>query len=452
MIVTDMTASELARRLRRKEISAVEATRACLDRIAATAELNNFITVCADEALAAAERADGMLANCDETSALCGVPIALKDNINTSGIKTTCASRALCDNVPTADAAVVERLKAAGAVIIGKTNMDEFAMGSTNENSAFGAAKNARDITRVTGGSSGGSANCVAARQALCALGSDTGGSARQPAAWCGVVGLKPTFGAVARDGVVGFAPSLDSVGILTRDCSDAALLFGALSGAGRGSSVQLDDRDLSGVSIGIADEFFDTDYIDERVREVYSAAQSALVDAGANIVRVKIPSFAAGIAAYHVISSAEAVACFKKLGLTADRRKLLGAEVKRRIITGEYVSSGERYDELYIRAARVRSVIKSEYCAALEKCDVLLCPTAPTVAPRLGEKLPPDVSHYNDMFAAPVSLAGLPAVSVPFGVAHGMPVGMQIIGKYNSEREILAIGKQLERIDHCRS
>ncbi|MDE6401891.1 MAG: aspartyl/glutamyl-tRNA amidotransferase subunit A, partial [Clostridiales bacterium] len=435
MNITELSVSELAENLRQRNISAVEATRACLERISATAELNNFITVCEESALADAELSDETLVNRAAPSVLCGVPVAVKDNIYTAGVKTTCASRVMFDFVPSKNSAVVNKLKAAGAVVLGKTNMDEFAMGSTNENSAFGAVKNALNPTRVAGGSSGGSANSVAAKQAFCALGSDTGGSARQPAAYCGVVGLKPTLGAVERDGLIGFAPSLDCVGLLARDCFGAAALFDVVSKHGISDKFRRDGftGDLRGVTIGVADEFLSSPYLDGQVAETFMRAQCVLADAGAKIERVTLPSFFAGIAAYHIISSAEAARSFKNCEYISDRTELLGAEVKRRILTGEYVSSGARYDELYIKAARVRSVIKSEYCAALEKCDVLLCPTAPNIAPLIGEKIPPDVSHYNDMYAAPVSLAGLPAVSVPFGTAHGMPVGMQIIGRYNA-------------------
>ena len=447
MNTTELSVADLSALLKKRELTATEVVRACLERIRATENLNNFITVCEDAAIAAATEADNALNRGAATSVLCGVPIAVKDNIATAGIRTTCASRTLENYVPSSDAAVVKKLKAAGAIIIGKTNMDEFAMGSTNENSAFGAAKNAKDTTRVTGGSSGGSANCVAARQAFCAIGSDTGGSARQPAAYCGVVGLKPTFGAIDCDGLIGFAPSLDCVGLIARDCDDVATLFASLydgTAGERNKYCGLTEVDLRGMTVGVADEFMNVEYLDEQALSAYNRALTALRDAGAKTVRVGLPSFAAGIAAYHVISSAEAANSYKQIKRTMRDGAQTGAEFKRRIITGEYVTDGARYEELYVKAARVRAVIRSEYLRALQTCDVLICPTAPNVAPKIGEKLPPDVSHYNDMYAAPVSLAGLPAVSVPFGTAHGMPVGMQIIGRHNAEYTILAVGKQL--------
>lgn len=411
MNITELSVADLSALLKKRELTATEVVKACLERIRATENLNNFITVCEDAAISAATEADKALNSGASTSVLCGVPIAVKDNIATAGIRTTCASRTLENYVPSSDAAVVKKLKAAGAIIIGKTNMDEFAMGSTNENSAFGAAKNAKDTTRVTGGSSGGSANCVAARQAFCAIGSDTGGSARQPAAYCGVVGLKPTFGAIDCDGLIGFAPSLDCVGLIARDCDDVATLFASLydgTAGERNKYCGLTEIDLRGMTVGVADEFMNVEYLDEQALSAYNRALTALRD-GAQT----------------------------------------GAEFKRRIITGEYVTDGARYEELYVKAARVRAVIRSEYLRALQTCDVLICPTAPNVAPKIGEKLPPDVSHYNDMYAAPVSLAGLPAVSVPFGTAHGMPVGVQIIGKCFDEGGILDIGKAVMLADN---
>lgn len=442
MTVAEMSLKMLAEELKSKRVSSVEVVKDIIYRIHKTSELNNFITVCEEDAISAAERADERRARGENVSDLCGVPIAVKDNICTSEVRTTCASNALREYVPSSDAEVVKMLKAAGAVIIGKTNMDELAMGSTNTHSAFGAVKNARDNSRVSGGSSGGSANSVAAYQAFGALGSDTGGSIRQPAAYCGVVGLKPTFGAVSNNGLMGFAPSLDCIGVLARDCDDAAILYNAI----KNSSMAEAKIDLSvkGKTVGIADEFFGIDFISDGVKSAFENAVSALEKQGAIVKRVPLKSFKAALAAYHVISSAECAHNITARLKDVDK-SLFGAEVKRRMITGTFVVTGERYDELYIKAAKARAVIKAEYDSALEACDVLISPTAPNVATKLDEKLPPHIMHCNDMYAAPVSLSGLPAVSVPFGSEYGMPIGIQIIGRRFDEGQILSLGKALE-------
>lgn len=471
MDILDMTLCELSAALDGGKLSSAEATAACLARIKATGELNNFITVCEDDAMRAAARADERRA-AGERAPLLGVPVAVKDNIVTAGVKTTCASRFLQNFVPPYDATVVEKLKAAGAVIVGKTNMDEFAMGSTNENSAFGAVKNALDVTRVPGGSSGGSANCVAAKQAFAALGSDTGGSIRQPAAYCGVVGLKPTYSAVSRYGLIAFASSLDQIGTLTRDCDDALAMLKVLSGNDKRDTTSgfppaypaaLDDG-IEGKTLCIADEFLNTDKLDDGVRAAFDCAVKALEKRGAEIKRVSIKSFAAALSVYYVLSSAEAssnLARFDgvKYGMRADdysnidelyvksRTQYFGAEVKRRIMTGSYVLSSGYYDAYYLKASKIRTVIKKEFDAALSGCDALLCPTAPIVAPRLGEQSDPHKTYLSDMYTVPVNISGLPAVSVPFGSAHGMPVGVQLIGRSFDESGILGIGKAIMRI-----
>lgn len=443
MDITEFTLAQLSSAIADKRVSATEAVKACFARIRDTERLNNFITLCESAALRDAALADEAIARGNPVGPLCGVPIAVKDNIDVRGSRTTCASAALSDRVADADAEVVRKLKSAGAIIIGKTNMDEFAMGSTNENSAFGATLNAIDDTRVTGGSSGGSANCVAARQAYGAIGSDTGGSIRQPAAYCGVVGLKPTHGVVDRTGMIGLAPSLDCIGTLTRDCDDAALMFGSISKRGSGSGITL-DGDMRGKTIGIVDLLCD-DRLESGVAQAFYSARKALESVGAKTVRVVLPSFAAAILTYHILSSAEASYYLDKYVRSDEQKRALGGEVKRRIITGVYVSSGARYDELYAKAIKTRTVIASEYVAALENCDAVICPTAPNTAHVVGEKIAPSVAHYNDMYAAPVSLAGLPAVSVPFGESDGLPVGIQIVGRPNDEFAILGIGKALQ-------
>lgn len=442
MEITDLSITELAAALRDKRVSAVEATRACLDKIHKTRELNNFISLCEERAMTDAARADAMIAR-GELSSLCGVPLAVKDNICVSGVRCTCGSRLFEKYVPEADATVVRRLEKAGAVIIGKTNMDELAMGSTDESSAFGAVKNALDISRVPGGSSGGSANCVAARQAFGALGTDTGGSIRQPAAYCGTVGLKPTFGVVPTDGLVGFCRSLDTVGVFARDCDGALTLFGAIAGR---NDIEPLDGDVRGKTIGIADEIMRAD-TDDGVRLEFESAVKRLSEAGANIVRVAVNSFCATLSAYHILSSAEASESILRFaGDDKSKLAMLGAEVRRRIVTGATVKSGDNFDDLYVRAAKVRAVIKREYESALERCDAFISPATSSVATLLGEGSDPIKTHKGDYFLAGVSLAGLPAASVPCGYSVGLPVGMQIIGGRNGEREILNIGKAVMR------
>lgn len=432
------SACALAEKINNGEITAADATSACLENIHKSAELNNFITVC-DGTLEDAERIDGEVKS-GKRGALMGVPIAVKDNICTNGIKTTCASRIMSDFVPNSDAEVILRLKRAGAVIIGKTNMDEFAFGSANEYSAYGVVKNARDKARVAGGSSGGSANSVAAGQVPLALGTDTGGSVRQPAAYCGVVGLKPTFGAIDRSGVIGLCPSMEQVGTFSNSCDDAALLFSVLSGRDMPKAL---DGNIRGKTIGIVKEFIDAE-MSVGMKSAFLNAVEMLKNLGANIVEVSVPSFPFGLAAYHVLSSAEAVNSFANVKSKFPKIELLGAEVKRRLLTGAVVTDGDNYDNIYIKAAKVRTVIAFDYNNALKDCDALLCPTASSAATKIGEVVDPHKGHRSDSFLAPVSLAGLPAVSVPCGTESSLPLGVQIIGRRNAEFDILNIGKSL--------
>ncbi len=449
MYANEMTLSELIGLLQSGGSSSEELTRACLDRIAKTSELGNYITVMNEEAIASARRADEIRRKDGNISLLLGIPIAVKDNIYTRGVKTTCGSRMLDGFVPDCDAVAVQKLKQAGAVIIGKANMDELAFGSTNEYSAYGVVKNALDLTRVPGGSSGGSANTVAAGQVPLALGSDTGGSVRQPAAYCGLVGLKPTYSAVSRKGLFEQSPSMEQIGTLSRTCDDALTLLSVIMG-GEGTNGTPDlpmvlNGIVRGKRIGIAKEFLHTVNILHGVAREFTCAVKRLEDLGAIITEVSIPSFYAGLNAYHVLSSAEAAVSLERFVKSNDLSfDTVGAEVKRRMTLGVYVTDGKNYDELYIKAAKVRAVIKREYESALEQCDVLISPTAPNVAMQFGAQSDPKAMHRNDEFLAPVSLAGLPAVSVPFGAANGMPVGIQIIGKRFAEAEILNVGKAL--------
>lgn len=445
--ILELSIAELTALFEAKKVSSVEVTRACLNRIHKTAELNNFITVCEENALAAAERADSLRAS-GAALPLLGVPVAVKDNICMSGARTTCGSNYFREYIPQTDAAAVSKLRAAGAVIIGKTNMDELAMGSTNRSSVFGCVKNALDVTRIPGGSSGGSANAVSSKQVFGSLGSDTGGSVRQPAANCGVVGLKPTFGAIDTAGMLALAPSLDTVGVFGRSVSDAAAMF---NGVSREHTVDISalTGDVRGIIVGVAHEFADVETIEPGVRAAYEKALTELERAGARIKQISIPSFRSAIAVYHIISSSEAATNIKRLcAITGERginAQKLGAEVKRRIITGAFVSREDNYADMLGKALKVREAIKADYAAALGDCDYLLCPTTAQVAIRLDEMVDPHKSHLSDMFASPASLAGLPAVSVPFGLSDGLPVGVQIIGKRYDEAGILNIGKALE-------
>lgn len=468
MQLIDMTLAQAARELSSGRVSSSELTKACLDQIERTQNLNNYITVTGELALAEAKRQDELRKNGKAPSPIAGIPIAVKDNIVTKGIKTTCASRFLENFVPPYDSYVAAKLKAAGCVILGKTNMDEFAMGSSNENSAFGAVKNVLDNTRVPGGSSGGSANCVAAKTAFAALGSDTGGSIRQPAAYCGVVGLKPTYSAVSRNGLIAFASSLDQIGTLTRDCDDAAIMYNLIIGKDEMDSTNVQaprigelHADVKGKVLGVAKEFLDAD-LDSGVKERFNAALGMLEKSGAKIEYVSIKSFDAALAVYYVLSSAEAASNLARFDgvkygarasdyngiselYTASRTQYFGAEVKRRILTGNYVLSSGYYDAYYLKASKIRTVIKREFDEALKKCDAILSPTAPLIAPSIGRKISPSDHYLSDIYTVPVNIAGLPGVSVPYGTVHGMPVGVQVVGRAFDESGILSIGKAIQ-------
>lgn len=463
----DITA--LKGKLDRKEISSVEATKACLDRIRETAELNAYITVTEKEAMAAAEVFDG-----GKTSGpLAGVPIAVKDNISTAGIRTTCASRFLENYVPPFDATVVRKLKNAGAVLLGKTNMDEFAMGSASANSYFGAVKNPVDPSRVPGGSSGGSAAAVAARSCFAALGSDTGGSIRQPASFCGAVGFKPTYSAVSRYGLVAFASSLDQIGPLTRSVRDAGLLFNVIGGHDPLDSTSSDveypdcttlETTLKGKRIGVAREFFEGEGLQPEIRAAIEKKLKAAEGAGARLVDVSIGSFRSALACYYVLSSAEAatnLARFDgvKYGFRAEngysdyidmyyetRTRGFGDEVKRRIMIGNYVLSSGYYDAYYLKALKVRTLIKRDFDKALEACDALVCPASPAAAPLSGGAASPAEVYLSDIYTVPVNIAGLPAISIRCGQdGGGLPIGMQLIGKAFNDRALLGLAAAME-------
>ncbi|MBD5132748.1 MAG: Asp-tRNA(Asn)/Glu-tRNA(Gln) amidotransferase subunit GatA [Clostridiales bacterium] len=451
MNILDLSLREYVNAVRAEEFPVREAIAAYLDRIEQTKELNNFITVCSGIADMLAKDRDGLIKHekwLAPKVPLLGVPIAVKDNIEIAHERCTCASRALENYESNNFARVIERLLYSGAVIVGKTNMDELAMGSSTENSAFGAARNFHDSTRSAGGSSGGSANCVAAKQALAALGSDTGGSVRQPAAFCGVVGLKPTYSSISRDGLLALVPSLDQIGIFARDCDDAYILFYALCERYEMNAEIAEGElncDMRGRKIGVIKQSLGVAGLDIKVKEQFEKSVAHIEKLGGEIVELNIPSFDAALDVYHIISSAEAVNSIRhKTGVPDIDLTLVGGEVRRRLVTGAYVLGGDNYKRLYIKAAKVRAVIKREYTVALENVGAIITPTSPTVATKLGAARDPHAEHACDKFAAAASLAGLPAVSVPFGTAYGLPVGVQVIGRANDERGILEVGKAL--------
>jgi aspartyl-tRNA(Asn)/glutamyl-tRNA(Gln) amidotransferase subunit A len=471
----DLTVHEAARLLEAREVSSRELTRAALDRITAVdGQVRAFLRVTAEEALAAADAADARLRR-GEATPLTGIPMAIKDVLCTRGVVTTCGSRMLEHFVPPYDATVVERLAAAGAVSIGKTNMDEFAMGSSTENSAFGPTRNPWDLTRVPGGSSGGSAAAVAAGEGLFALGSDTGGSIRQPAALCGITGLKPTYGRVSRYGLVAFASSLDQVGPFTRDVTDAALVMNVIAGHDPRDStsapVPVPDYpaaltgDLRGLRLGVPMEYF-IEGMEAGVREAVTRAINQFIDLGATVDwEVSLPSTEAALAVYYIIAPSEASANLARYDgvkygyanhggatmwedMELTRQHGFGEEVKRRIMLGTYALSAGYYDAYYLKAQQVRTLIRREFDAAFARCDLLVTPTSPTVAFRLGEKTADPVAMYlNDVFTLPVNIAGLPGLSIPCGFSEGLPVGLQLIGRPFDEPTLLRAAHAYQQV-----
>jgi aspartyl-tRNA(Asn)/glutamyl-tRNA(Gln) amidotransferase subunit A len=468
------TAVDLAAAVRSGERSARSVVEEHLARIAERElDVHAFNLVLGDEALAAADAIDAAVARGDDPGPLAGVPVAIKDNLCTRGIPTTCSSRILEGWRPPYTATVVERVQAAGGIVIGKTNLDEFAMGSSTENSAFGPTRNPRDLTRVPGGSSGGSAAAVAAGFAPLALGSDTGGSIRQPAALCGVVGFKPTYGLVSRYGLVAFASSLDQVGPFATTVSDAALLFDVIAGHDPLDSTSIPDvtppsmpsvgDGVAGLRVGVLDELTMADGVAAEVRAAVERAASVLDAAGARVERVSVPSTVYGLAAYYVIAPAEASSNLARYdgvryGLRVDaddvatmnartRDAGFGPEVKRRIMLGTYALSAGYYDAYYRQAQRVRTLIVRDFARAYERCDVLIAPTAPTVAFPLGAKTADPLAMYlSDVCTIPTNLAGHAALSVPFGAgADGLPVGLQVLAPALGEPAMLRVARALE-------
>jgi len=467
-----MTLAGIARALRAREFSSEELVRHLLARIERLdPKLNAFITVTGDAALAAARAADA--ARADGGPPLAGVPIAHKDIFCTAGVKTSCGSRMLDNFVSPYDATVVERLRDAGAIMLGKTNMDEFAMGSSNETSFYGPVRNPWDLGRVPGGSSGGSAAAVAARLAPAATGTDTGGSIRQPAALAGITGIKPTYGRVSRYGMIAFASSLDQAGVLTQTAEDAALLLTAMSGHDPRDSTSVDapvpdyaaglGASLEGLRIGVVEEFMD-EGLDPANAAAIEAALKVLEGLGAVVQRVSLPSIGLSVPAYYVVAPAECSSNLSRFdgvrfGYRAaqprdledlykrSRGEGFGAEVKRRIMTGTYVLSAGYYDAYYLKAQRVRELIAADFRRAFEAVDVIVGPTSPTPAFELGAKVDDPVTMYlNDIYTIGVNLAGLPGLSAPCGFINGLPVGLQIIGQAFDEGRILNVAHRFQQ------
>jgi aspartyl-tRNA(Asn)/glutamyl-tRNA(Gln) amidotransferase subunit A len=452
-------------------VSATELVRLYLDRIAAVdQQVAAFLLVCEDEALSQAAVVDAK--DPAERGPWEGVPIGLKDILTVAGVETTCGSRILEGYIPPYDATVVARLKAAGLIFLGKLNMDEFAMGSSTENSAYKVTRNPWDLERVPGGSSGGSAAAVAAGEVPWALGTDTGGSIRQPASLCGVVGMKPTYGAVSRYGLVAFASSLDQVGPLTRDVRDAAALLDLVAShdpldstsTGLRQPVELPARtDLAGLRFGVIKEFLG-EAIEPGVREVFNDAVAAIHALGGVCEEVSLPSVERGIAAYYIIAPAEASSNLARFdgvryGHRTERAEELlemyvrtrsegfGAEVKRRIMLGTYALSAGYYEAYYGQAQRTRSLIIEEFNRAFADFDVLLSPTSPTVAFKVGERMDdPLAMYHSDLCTIPVNLAGLPALSLPAGLCRGLPVGLHLVAPHFAEQSLFEAAYAIEQ------
>ncbi|MDZ8053912.1 MAG: Asp-tRNA(Asn)/Glu-tRNA(Gln) amidotransferase subunit GatA [Aulosira sp. ZfuVER01] len=469
---------ELHEQLIKKERSAVEITQEALDRIQAVEpKLHSFLCVTAQQALEQARAVDAKIAAGEEIGLLAGIPIGIKDNLCTKGITTTCASRILENFVPPYESTVTQKLADAGAVMVGKTNLDEFAMGSSTENSAYQVTANPWDLSRIPGGSSGGSAAAVAAEECVVALGSDTGGSIRQPASFCGVVGLKPTYGLVSRYGLVAYASSLDQIGPFGRTVEDAAILLSAIAGYDPKDSTSLkveipdyaaslkpDLKARKKLRIGIIKETFG-EGLDSVVEQAVTKAIDQLQHLGAEIHVVSCPRFRYGLPSYYIIAPSEASANLArydgvKYGLrvpdadnllsmyTRTRASGFGTEVKRRIMIGTYALSAGYYDAYYLKAQKVRTLIKQDFERAFEQVDVLVCPTAPTTAFKAGEKTTDPLSMYlTDLMTIPVNLAGLPGLSVPCGFdEQGLPIGLQLIGRVLREDQLFQVAHAYEQ------
>ena len=469
----NLTISELAAGLRGKQFSSVELAQAFLARIERHAELNAFVSVTADRALQQAKAADQRLATGDATT-LTGIPLAHKDIFCTQGIKTSCGSKMLDNFIAPYDATVVDKFNRAGVVTLGKLNMDEFAMGSSNETSFYGPAHNPWNTDYVPGGSSGGSAVAVAARLTPAVTGTDTGGSIRQPAAFCGITGLKPTYGRVSRYGMIAYASSLDQGGPMARSAEDAALLMQAMAGFDPKDSTSVDQSvpdygaslndSLQGLKIGLPKQFFSTD-LDSQMAAAIQTAIAEYQKLGASVQEVDMPNLELAIPAYYVIASAECSSnlsrydgvrfgyrCRNPADLTdlytRSRGEAFGLEVKRRILMGTYALSAGYYDAYYLKAQQVRRLISDDFKRALSEVDVLMGPVTPNTAFKIGAKTSDPVQMYlEDIYTIAINLAGVPALSIPAGFIGGLPVGLQVIGNYFSEGKLLNIGHRYQQV-----
>ena len=458
-----------------KEITSLELTEAVLARIdEVEGDVQAYLTVTRDEAIAQAKAVDEKIARGEEIAFLEGIPGAIKDNICTKGVKTTCASRILQKFVPPYDATVVQKLAAQNPVVLGKTNLDEFAMGGSTENSAFHPTHNPWNTDCVPGGSSGGSAAAVAAGTAVWALGSDTGGSIRQPASFCGVVGMKPTYGRVSRYGLVAYASSLDQIGPITKDVTDCANILNIIAGRDEMDSTSIDKevpdytkslvQDVKGLKIGLPKEYF-VKGMDPDVESAVKATVKQLESLGAEVVEISLPNTDYAISTYYLIAPAEAATNLARYDgvsygeraedaadlvemMTKTRSQYLGEEVKRRIMIGNYALSAGYYDAYYLKALKVRRLVKEDYDKAFKEVDVIICPAAPSVAYKIGEKIDNPLEMYlQDACTVPLNLAGLPGISVPCGYNKDkMPIGMQIIGKALDEETLIRVAYTYEQ------
>lgn len=470
-----LTIHEAQAMLRKGEVSSVELTQAVLDRILAVDNsMRAYICLLPEEALAQADAADRRRAQGADTPLL-GIPLAIKDVLCTRGVTTTCGSRILENFVPPFDATAIARLRAAGAIFLGKTNTDEFAMGSSTEYSAFFTTGNPWDLERVPGGSSGGSAAAVAAGEALGALGTDTGGSIRQPAALCGVVGLKPTYGRVSRYGLVAHGSSLDQIGTLTRDVEDAAFLLSCIAGHDQLDSTSLDvpvpdyvremkaNHGLKGMKVGVPKEYFVEGGVEPGVETAVRTALDVMAGLGAELIEITLPNTAYGIPIYYLVATAEASSNLARYdgvryGLRVDapdmwqtyydtRQAGFGPEVKRRIMLGTYALSAGYYDAYYLKAQQARTLLRRDFERAWEQVDVIACPTSPTVAFRIGQKVDDPLQMYlSDVFTVSLNLVGMCGISVPCGFSDGMPVGLQLMGPALGESLILGAAYAYEQ------
>lgn len=476
MDIIKMTALEIGRAIKNKDITSPEVTERFFEQIELKDEkINAFVTLCKKEAMRASEKVQERINGGEYISPLAGVPIAIKDNISTEGVQTTCSSKMLSGYVPPYTATAVKNLEKAGMIVVGKTNMDEFAMGSTTETSFFGATHNPYDTNKVPGGSSGGSAAAVSASMIPCALGSDTGGSIRQPASYCGVTGLKPTYGTVSRYGLIAYASSLDQIGPIAKDALDCAAITDIIKGKDYldGTSLELESAsylnnistDIRGMKIAVPRECF-TGGIQDEVRKAVLDCAKTLEGLGAVIKEVSLPFYDYAIPSYYIIATAEASSNLSrfdgvKYGYSADspinlndllkrtRSEGFGEEVKKRIMLGTFVLSSGYYDAYYKKALQVKAIVKNEFDKVFADYSAIICPTAPTTAPVIGESLKDTMKMYlSDIYTVPVNIAGLPGISLPCGFdAKGMPIGAQLLGQRLSEQTLFNISAAYQSV-----